>query len=101
MEAKQIAGGICAPERDLLQLVSMREYAKTKPVRVSDDQKHSVPCTRGGSCVYAEQRFHGAPITVTRNNLQDHHAQAIICNSGNANTCLANGVEILPLRCAI
>ena len=38
--------------------------------------------------------MHGAPIVVTRAHLEDGHAQAIICNSGNANTCAPNGIEI-------
>ncbi len=36
----------------------------------------------------------GAPLTVTKNHLQDGMAQAVICNSGNANTCNADGIEI-------
>ena len=36
----------------------------------------------------------GAPIIVDKKHLADGHAQAIICNSGNANTCNADGVEI-------
>ena len=31
---------------------------------------------------------------MTKNHLQDGIAQAVICNSGNANTCNANGIEI-------
>ena len=36
----------------------------------------------------------GAPLSVTKNHLQNGIAQAVICNSGNANTCNANGIEI-------
>ncbi|MBQ8716403.1 MAG: bifunctional glutamate N-acetyltransferase/amino-acid acetyltransferase ArgJ, partial [Clostridia bacterium] len=32
--------------------------------------------------------------TVTKNHIADGFAQAVICNSGNANTCNANGIEI-------
>jgi glutamate N-acetyltransferase/amino-acid N-acetyltransferase len=31
---------------------------------------------------------------VTRRHIENGYAQAIICNSGNANTCNANGIEI-------
>jgi glutamate N-acetyltransferase/amino-acid N-acetyltransferase len=31
----------------------------------------------------------------------DGYARAIICNSGNANTCNANGVEIAEGMCAL
>lgn len=38
-------------------------------------------------------KVYGAPITVTRQHLTNGIAQAVICNSGNANTCNADGVE--------
>ncbi len=46
------------------------------------------------AAVYTQNLVKGAPIEVTRNHLSDGFAQAVICNSGNANTCNANGVEI-------
>lgn len=47
------------------------------------------PCTAAG--VYTQNLVKGAPILVTQRNLADGHAQAVICNSGNANTCNADG----------
>lgn len=44
--------------------------------------------------VYTTNLVKGAPLVVTKAHLADGKAQAIICNSGNANTCNANGVEI-------
>ena len=44
--------------------------------------------------VYTTNLVKGAPIIVDKKHLADGHAQAIICNSGNANTCNADGVEI-------
>ncbi len=46
------------------------------------------------AAVYTTNLVKGAPLTVTREHLQDGYAQAIICNSGNANTCNADGIEI-------
>ncbi len=46
------------------------------------------------AAVYTTNLVKGAPLTVTRAHIADGFAQAIICNSGNANTCNANGVEI-------
>jgi glutamate N-acetyltransferase/amino-acid N-acetyltransferase len=46
------------------------------------------------AAVYTSNLVKGAPIAVTKNNIADGKAQAIICNSGNANTCNANGVEV-------
>lgn len=46
------------------------------------------------AAVYTTNLVKGAPIIVDKEHLADGHAQAIICNSGNANTCNADGVEI-------
>ncbi len=46
------------------------------------------------AAVYTTNLVKGAPIIVDKKHLADGHAQAIICNSGNANTCNADGVEI-------
>ncbi len=51
-----------------------------------------VPCT--AAAVYTTNLLKGAPLTVTKAHIADGKAQAVICNSGNANTCNANGVEI-------
>ena len=44
--------------------------------------------------VYTTNLVKGAPLIVTKQHLSDGKAQAIICNSGNANTCNADGIEI-------
>ena len=44
--------------------------------------------------VYTTNLVKGAPLLVTKEHLKNGKAQAIICNSGNANTCNANGIEI-------
>ncbi len=46
------------------------------------------------AAVYTTNLVKGAPLKVTKSHLADGRAQAIICNSGNANTCNANGIEI-------
>ena len=46
------------------------------------------------AAVYTTNLVKGAPLAVTKMNLSDGKAQAVICNSGNANTCNADGVEI-------
>ena len=46
------------------------------------------------AAVYTTNAVKGAPLTVTKNHISDGFASAIICNSGNANTCNANGIEI-------
>ena len=46
------------------------------------------------AAVYTTNLVKGAPLTVTKAHIADGKAQAIICNSGNANTCNADGIEI-------
>ena len=53
------------------------------------------------AAVYTQNKVYGAPITVTRENIADGYAQAVICNSGNANTCNADGVEKAQMMCDI
>lgn len=59
----------------------------------------SVPCNAAG--IYTLNKVKGAPILVTKRNLQNGIAQAIICNSGNANTCNADGEEKAWRMCEI
>ena len=51
-------------------------------------------CIANAAAVYTTNLVKGAPIIVDKQHLADGRAQAVICNSGNANTCNANGVEI-------
>lgn len=53
------------------------------------------------AAVYTTNAVKGAPLTVTKNNIADGKAMAIICNSGNANTCNANGIEIAEETCEL
>ena len=53
------------------------------------------------AAVYTTNLVKGAPITVDKRHLADGRAQAIICNSGNANTCNADGVEKAEAMCRL
>lgn len=53
------------------------------------------------AAVYTTNLVKGAPLTVTKQNLADGTARAIVCNSGNANTCNADGVEKAEEMCRI
>ena len=46
------------------------------------------------AAVYTTNLVKGAPLKVTKQHIEDGIAQAAVCNSGNANTCNANGIEI-------
>lgn len=53
------------------------------------------------AAVYTTNLVKGAPLKVTKAHLNDGFASAVICNSGNANTCNANGVEIVEETCEL
>ncbi|MBU5626642.1 bifunctional glutamate N-acetyltransferase/amino-acid acetyltransferase ArgJ [Oscillibacter sp. MSJ-2] len=46
------------------------------------------------AAVYTTNLVKGAPLYVTKKHIADGKAQALICNSGNANTCNADGIEV-------
>ncbi|MBO7349337.1 MAG: bifunctional glutamate N-acetyltransferase/amino-acid acetyltransferase ArgJ [Spirochaetales bacterium] len=58
---------------------------------------------KNASCaaVYTTNLVKGAPLSVTKENISDGYAQAVICNSGNANTCNSDGVEIAKKMCSL
>ena len=53
------------------------------------------------AAVYTTNLVKGAPLTVTKDHISDGFARAVICNSGNANTCNANGIEIAEQTCEL
>jgi len=53
------------------------------------------------AAVYTQNLVKGAPVTVTKENLKDGKARAVIVNSGNANTCNADGIEKARRMCGI
>ena len=95
---KFIDGGICAPAG----FTASGENCGIRKNRSKNDIAliySDVP----GSCaaVYTANQVKGAPLTVTKANIADGKAQAIICNSGNANTCNADGEYIARTMCEL
>ncbi len=70
---------------------------KTKPdlALILSDRE----CAAAG--VYTRNLVKGAPITVTKRNIADGRARAIICNSGIANTCAPDGIEKAEAMCRV
>ncbi len=91
MEMKLIPGGVCAAKGFSANGV----HCGIRKNRVKRDLS-LVYSSTPASCaaVYTTNLVKGAPLTVTKRHLENGMAQAIICNSGNANTCNANGIEI-------
>lgn len=46
------------------------------------------------SACYTQNKVKGAPILVTQQHLKKGNAQVMLCNSGNANTCNSDGIDI-------
>lgn len=72
-------------------------------IRKNKDKKDLMLLVSETECdaaaVYTKNLVYGAPITVTRKNLENGKARAVICNSGIANTCNADGVEKAQAMC--
>ncbi|MBR4164845.1 MAG: bifunctional ornithine acetyltransferase/N-acetylglutamate synthase, partial [Lachnospiraceae bacterium] len=53
------------------------------------------------AAVYTTNKVKGAPLIVTAEHIADGCARAIVCNSGNANTCNADGIEVAEKTCEL
>ena len=53
------------------------------------------------AAVYTQNKVKGAPILVTKRNLADGSARAVIVNSVNANTCNADGEQKAEAMCRL
>lgn len=93
-----ISGGICAPKGFKASgiHVGIKKNSKKKDMALIFSVK---PCSVAG--VYTKNKVKGAPVTVSQQHMADGVAQAIICNSGNANTCASNGIEIAEQTCLL
>ena len=95
---EKIEGGVCAPQGFRANGVHCG-IRKNKTKRDLSLIVSDVRCA--AACVYTQNLVKGAPIAVTRRHVADGYAQAVICNSGNANTCNANGEEIAEGMCGL
>lgn len=95
---KFVDGGVCAPKGFTASGVhcGIRKNKDKKDLALIVSEKKAA-----AAAVYTTNLVKGAPLLVTKDNLADGFAQAIICNSGNANTCNANGVEIAKEMCSL
>ena len=95
---KIISGGVCAAKGYKASGVhcGIRKNQSKKDLALIISENKAVTCA-----VYTRNLVKGAPLTVTKNNISDGYAQAVICNSGNANTCNANGIEIAQQMCTL
>lgn len=93
---KIIEGGVCAPKGFTASGVhcGIRKNKEKRDIALIYSDTIAT-----AAAVYTTNKVKGAPLTVTKNNIANGYAQAVICNSGNANTCNANGIEIAEQMC--
>lgn len=95
---KYIDGGVCAAQGFKASGLhcGIRKNKTKRDVALILSEKVGT-----AAAVYTTNLVKGAPILVDMENLADGKAQAIIVNSGNANTCNADGVEKAMQMCKI
>ena len=95
---KQVAGGVCAPKGFTAAGVhcGIRKNRDKRDLALILSEE---PCA--AAAVYTQNLVKGAPLLVTKAHLANGFAQAIVCNSGNANTCNADGVQVAEEMCAL
>ncbi len=93
-----ISGGVTAPKGYTASAVhcGIRKNRTKKDLALIVSQVKAA-----AAAVYTQNKVKGAPLTATKANLADGHACAVICNSGNANTCNADGIDIANRMCAL
>lgn len=95
---KTITGGICAAKGYKAAGIhcGIRKNKSKKDLSLIISEKPA-----SAAAVYTTNLVKGAPLLVTKKHISNGVAQAIICNSGNANTCNSNGIEIAEQTCEL
>lgn len=95
---ERIQGGVCAPQGFLAAGVhcGILKNKQKKDLALIYSLSEA-----NAAAVYTRNLVKGAPIEVTRENIADGRARAVICNSGNANTCNADGPQVAREMCAL
>lgn len=93
-----ISGGVCAAKGFKANGIhcGIRKNKSKRDLSLIFTEKEA-----SAAAVYTTNLVKGAPLTVTKSHIANGKAKAIICNSGNANTCNANGIEIAEETCDI
>ena len=95
---EHISGGVCAAKGFKASGVHCG-IRKNRTKRDLSMIVSEVPAS--AAAIYTQNLVKGAPLQVTKRNLQNGVAQMMICNSGNANTCNADGEEIAWAMCEL
>lgn len=99
MSYKFIEGSVTAPKG----FTAAGVCASVKPSNKTKRDVALICCEKKctAAAVYTKNLVKSSAILVTQNHLADGYAQAVIVNSGNANTCNADGVEKAEKMCSL
>ena len=95
---KLISGGVCAAKGFTANGIhcGIRKNKTKRDLALIYSE-----CPASAAAVYTTNLVKGAPLLVTKAHLANGVAQAVICNSGNANTCNADGIEVAEKMSAL
>lgn len=99
MSYKFIEGSVTAPKG----FTAAGVCASVKPSNKTKRDVALIYCEKKctAAAVYTKNLVKSSAILVTQNHLADGYAQAVIVNSGNANTCNADGIEKAEKMCSL
>ena len=88
---KEIKGGVCAAKGFTaggLHCGIRKNQVKNDLAMIYSEKRCAA------AAVFTSNLVKGAPVVLSQKHLEDGWAQAVIANSGNANTCNADGMQI-------
>jgi glutamate N-acetyltransferase/amino-acid N-acetyltransferase len=95
---KQVGGGVCAPRG--FHAAGLHAGFKIKSKKKDLALIYSEAMCQAAAA-YTTNKVKGATLKVTMDHLADGRAQAVVINSGYANTLAPNGMEIALRTCAL
>jgi glutamate N-acetyltransferase/amino-acid N-acetyltransferase len=98
MNIKIITGNVCAPG-------GFSAAGMHCGIRKNKSKKDLAlilsSCRANTACTYTLNKVKASPLKITKENVADGYARAIIVNSGNANSCNADGDEKARSMCSL
>jgi glutamate N-acetyltransferase/amino-acid N-acetyltransferase len=102
-----IKGGVCAAKG--FKAGGVHAGIKSSPANMPREETQKkkdlaiIYCEKlcNTAALYTTNKVQASPIAVSKKHLSNGQAQAVIVNSGNANACTANGLEVAEAMCEL
>ncbi len=97
MDIQRISGGICSPEGFKAGGIACgikKNGTDDLALIISEADCAAAAC-------YTQNKVKGAPLEITRRHIENGSARGILVNSGNANTCNADGLTVAETCCEL